>query len=512
MIQPHRLVARAGVRPSGEDKARIDKDGWAGWLEWQLSFTEADVPAVREALKNYTLKISYGPGDGHGALDEERQFTALDKSIEELWPLSDWEKKLAWEERVRPMAETLAAIRLRAILSEAQLHEAVVDFWRDHFAVNHEAEVEVAIALPIYERDVLRRHAFGNFRDMLEAVAKSTCMLAYLNNASSKASPANENYARELFELHTLGADAYLNAHYDRWRDVPGATEGQPKGYIDQDVYEAARAFTGWTFESGQYIAEGNSLPETGRFTYVDAWHDPYQKRVLAQEFDPYQAPMADGQRVLDMAAFHPATSRFVAKRLCQRFVSDTPSEDLVKGAAQVFEENQRAPDQIAQTLRHILLSSEFAEALPRLQRPLFLFASLQRAAGVVLPPSLDHSWFIDGMGQKVYNWHSPAGHPLRSNYWQSPGLLIRRWRAINETWQSIMALDRSKQWDSITAFCTDWSETLGVNQRQAARARKILRRSFGEKERAINFGEEERWTTSQALSFLSSTPDFQAV
>jgi uncharacterized protein (DUF1800 family) len=512
MIHPHQLVARAGIRASAEDKARIDTDQWSGWVEWQLSLPIEDSSSVRDALSAATLKIEYGEGDGHGALAEERTLGTLSKKISDLWHLSNWEKKTAWEERVRPANETLAAVRLRAVLSEAQLQEAVVDFWRDHFAVNHDASVEVAIGLPFYEQDVLRRHAFGNFREFLEAVATSTSMLAYLDNASSRASPANENYARELFELHSIGADAYLNALYDKWREVPGALDGRPEGYIDQDVYEAARAFTGWTFASGQYIAEGSNLPQTGEFTYVDAWHDPYQKRVLAQEFEPYQAAMADGRRVLDMAAFHPATAQYVCKRLCQRFVADQLSPELIKSAAQVFTDNAKAPDQLAQVIRHILLSRDFAEATPRLQRPLFLFASMQRAAGVILPPSPDHTWMLDGMGQKVYMWHSPAGHPLRSGYWQSPGLLVRRWRMINETWQLIMAVDRSKSWANAEDFAREWASHHALDEAQAKRAATILRKSFGDEDRAITFSEEDRWITAQALSFLTSTPDFQAV
>jgi uncharacterized protein (DUF1800 family) len=511
MIEPHKRVARVGVRASVEDISRISSDGWQGWVDWQLAIAQQKSDAAEHALKNATLEISYGAGEGHKALEEERPLGYLGMPLSEYWHLSDWDKKLPWEERVRPANETLAAIRIRAVVSEQQMLEAVVDFWRDHFAVNHDAAVEVAIGLPRYET-ILREHAFGNFREMLEAVSTSTSMLAYLNNASSKASPANENFARELFELHTLGADVYLNDHYNKWREVPGAAQGEPEGFIDHDVYEAARAFTGWSFASGQYLAEGSTLPKTGEFTYVDAWHDPYQKRVLAREFDPYAAAMEDGRKVLDMAAFHPATAKHVATRLCQRFVADQPAPELIASTAAVFMASAKAPDQLAQVLRHIFLSREFAEAPARLQRPLFLFASMQRAAGVLLPTSHNHTWMLNGMGQKIYMWHTPAGHPLQSAYWQSPGLLVRRWRMIHETWQAIMALDRSRSWETIAAFVAHWRSAHDVNELQSARAAKLLQRSFGEEERAINFGEDERWVTAQALSFLSSTPDFQAV
>jgi hypothetical protein len=122
-------------------------------------------------------------------------------------------------------------------------------------------------------------------------VAKSAAMQIYLNNRSSRGGAANENYARELFELHTLGRPAYLNALYNRWRDVPGALDRRPQGYIDQDVYQAARAFTGWSIEDGAGIGAGRRLPMTGKFIYVENWHDNYQKRVLATEFDPTSHP-----------------------------------------------------------------------------------------------------------------------------------------------------------------------------------------------------------------------------
>ena len=200
---------------------------------------------------------------------------------------------------------------VRAVHSKWQLREVLADFWHNHFNVNAEHDDgRIAAMFPAYDRDVIRKHALGNFRQFLEAVAQSRAMLAYLNNAASRASPANENFARELFELHTLGRDHYLNHLYNRWRDVPGAAEGRPAGYIDQDVYEAARAFTGWTIADGtDSEPRRHASPTPAQFHYYDGWHDNYQKRVLGAEFDPNQPPLADGRRVLDLVAFHPGTA-----------------------------------------------------------------------------------------------------------------------------------------------------------------------------------------------------------
>jgi uncharacterized protein (DUF1800 family) len=506
------LISRAGIRAGQSDKARLKADGWPGWVNAQLRMPVEDAAHVQEALSKATLLIEYEAEDGFKALKEQRALKTLRTPIKDLWHLVDWDTKMAWAERIRPSEELMAATVLRATLSEAQLRESIVDFWRDHFSINRDAVEDVAVALPTYDQDVLRVHALGNFRDMLEAVASSTAMLAYLNNASSKASPANENYARELLELHSMGADAYLNASFDRWREVPGAVEGKPQGFIDQDVYEAARAFTGWTYGSGQYVSDGVNLPKTGEFTYTEKWHDPYQKRVLGIEFDPHTAPLADGRKVLDLVAFHPATAKYVCRRLCQRFVADVPSADLVASAAAVFTEYAAAKDQLSKVIAHILLSQDFANAPSRLQRPLFLLASMQRSAGVVLPPSSDFISTLEGMGQRLYGWHSPAGHPLVSAYWQSPGLIVRRWRSMIDLWTRIMAQEPNREWPSAASFSNTWADALGLDRAHAEMSTALLAKFHGDEPRKITFAEDERWFTAQALAVLSASPSYQTV
>lgn len=122
---------------------------------------------------------------------------------------------------------------------------------------------------------MLRDNALGNFRALLGAVAKSPTMLCYLNNDVSRASPANENFARALLELHRLGAGNDLNDRYNRWAEVPGAADGLAQGYIDEDVYETARDFTGWSVGDGRWVADGTEAPLSLRFHYVEGWHDP---------------------------------------------------------------------------------------------------------------------------------------------------------------------------------------------------------------------------------------------
>lgn len=238
-------------------------------------------------------------------------------------------------------------------------------------------------------------------------------MQYYLSNRSSRAGSANENFARELFELHSLGRSAYLNDHYDRWREVPGALQGRPSGYIDQDVYEAARAFTGWTIEDGSGIDAHRKLPQTGQFVYVDGWHDGYQKRVLATEFDAFAPALADGRRVLDLIAAHPATADFVCDKLCQRLIGASAAPPLRRKLVAVWLDNVESRDQIARVLRTVLLSGEFAAARgTKMRRPLNLAAAFARALQIDLNYAEPLGGELAAAGQNLFGWPTPTGLP----------------------------------------------------------------------------------------------------
>ena len=151
----------------------------------------------------------------------------------------------------------------------------------------------------------------------------------------------------------------------------------------------AARAFTGWAVENGQRLDGATELPRTGKFIYIEGWHDGYQKRVLATEFEPFAAPMADGRKVLDLVAFHPATAHFLSLKLCRRFVSDNPPQSLVDSAAKVWMETTKKPDQIALVIKHIGLSKEFAASRGmKPKSPLALAVSFARVTGIDLTPT----------------------------------------------------------------------------------------------------------------------------
>lgn len=424
-------LSRLGFGPdegSVKDLARL---GLPGWVKEQLHPEESRDGALAARMADFRLRIRYGESKESPATDEMRPFQWLEAPVEKLWSLMEHGRAVNHQEKVRPRLETTAATLLRAAGSRWQLREVLCDFWHNHFNVNA-FDYPVGAALPVFDREVIRRHCLGNFREMLEAVAQSPAMLWYLNNRSSRTGAPNENYARELFELHTLGRDAYLNGLYNRWRDVPGAVDGHPAGYIDQDVYEAARAFTGWGMEDGAGLGGGQSLPRTGRFSYVESWHDNYQKRVLGTEFDPYQPALADGRKVLDLAAFHPATARFLSKKLCMRLVADVPPGSLVASSARVWTESRDRPDQIARVVSHIALSEEFSRTRgAKLKRPLELAAGFLRVTGMEFSPTEGLIGELDGAGQRLFGWPTPTGHPDTADHWSGTNAMRRRWTLV---------------------------------------------------------------------------------
>jgi len=430
------VLGRLGTGVAPSEIAAFNSVGYTAWLDRQLNPPAGDDPATAARLASAVLHIKYAAGDTDKqqqwpAVDETRPLKTLAQPIDQLWPVLD-NHKFPGQERRRALLEVVSATLIRWTHSTYPLREVMVQFWHDHFNVDAWDQEQVAVALPTYDRDVIRPHSLGNFRAFLEAVATSTAMLYYLSNRSSRAGSANENYARELFELHTLGAPAYLNDKYDRWREVPGALTGKPAGYIDQDVYEAARALTGWTVEDGTGIDGQRKLPATGHFAYVETWHDGYQKRVLATEFDAFQPAQADGRKVLDLVAYHPATARFVCTKLVRRLVSDTPPQPVIDRAVAVWTRFQRAPDQIARTVRAIAEAPEFRQVSgQKVRRPLALAAAFARATGIEMAPSEPLINALAAAGQRLFGFTTPNGLPDDTEHFLGTSAIRQRWALI---------------------------------------------------------------------------------
>jgi uncharacterized protein (DUF1800 family) len=413
-----------------KSNAEFSKLGLEDWLDAQLA-----MPATNEDLEKRLsaakLVIDYGADKGDNntswpARNELIPYQYLQTSGEKLLPLLDFQKHpMSYEERIRPAREVQAASLIRAVHADAQLREVITQFWHDHFNVNSMRDEHTAAYFALYDK-MLRENAFGNFRKILGEVTRAPSMLYYLNNEASKASPANENFARELFELHTLGAGNYFNDRTTEWSEVPGAKQGLAEGYIDQDVYEAARALTGWSFGDGRYIAEGDNAPETGEFHYIDRWHDPYQKRILAVEFKANSGPMEDGEKLLDILAHHKGTATYICTKLIRRLLSDEPAPSLLEKAKATWLANVEADDQIANTIRVIVLSAEFQNAPPsKIKRPFEFLASLYRAVNAeVTAPTMAYLWSLSKAGWNQHECRPPTGHADVASYWANTNLI----------------------------------------------------------------------------------------
>ena len=454
------------------ERARFARLGLTGWLDDQLARPASDAD-IAKRLAEARLQIVYEAGsDENGnhwsGLDDLRPLAALAADPADHVRLTDWTLGMDFAERARPAAEVIAAALIRAVHAPAQLREVMTQFWHDHFNVNALKDEFTAAFFPSHDA-ALRDHALGNFRQLLGLTARSPAMLYYLNNADSRASPANENYARELLELHTLGAGAYFNDRYDDWRAVPGATEGQAAGYLDLDVYEVARAFTGWSVGDGRYVNDGYDAPKTGRFHYVEAWHDPYQKRVLGVEFPPNRAAMADGEQVLDLLATHPATARHICTKIARRLLSDTPDPALIDDLAARFLAASDATDQIAQVVRALVLHPAFAATPPeKLRRPFEYLAALYRATGAEVSGTTNaHQWQLFRAGWRQHEYPIPTGHPDVMAKWtgaSSLNRLVDFALYAHDGWFGVVSIDLAATLPDETtgAYLDRWSRRLG--------------------------------------------------
>jgi uncharacterized protein (DUF1800 family) len=308
------------------------------------------------------------------------------------------------------VTELQRAALLRAVYSERQLYELMVNFWENHFSIFANKDDDRYL-LTSYDRDTIRPFALARFRDLLGATAHSPAMLFYLDNwRSSVARPypakdgkpagvdsgLNENYARELMELHTLGVDG---------------------GYTQKDVQEVARCFSGWTIQKPN---------EEGLFLYRPGLHDNGEKIVLGRKI-PAGGGIADGERVLDILAAQPATAHFIATKLARRFISDDPPPSVIDRAAAVF---LKTDGSIRETLRAIVTSPEFfspATYRAKVRSPFEYVAAAMRALNAETDgdrPVLDA---IGRMGQPVFGRITPDGYADRADQWLSSGAMVAR-------------------------------------------------------------------------------------
>lgn len=359
------------------------------------------------------------------ALIAKHDFATLDLSLAEIWRdyvQNEMDRDI---ERSQPAQDVEKMTFLRAVYSQRQLVEVLTDHWHNHFNI-YGWDYWTAPFFAHYDQQVIRPHVLGNFRQMLEAVAQSPAMLYYLDNQSNEGGSPNENFARELFELHTMGAENYLGV---RALDDPSLTDqrGRRIGYIDEDVYGATLSFTGWQINE-----------ETGLFEFEPRKHFPYQKLVLGENLSSFQG-IHDGQAVLDLLAAHPGTAQHIAYKLCSRLVADRPPPSVVAAAAATFQAAIDAPDQIKQVVHTIVLSDEFKQTWgQKVKRPLEYAVSLLRAAEADFDAVDNFLRRYNDTGQRLFGWHPPNGYPDVMEAWTSTMPMLQRWRFCNEmlAWQ----------------------------------------------------------------------------
>ena len=298
-----------------------------------------------------------------------------------------------------------SAKMIRAVHGRNQLQEVLVDFWFNHFNVDVSGSFE-RFSVPAYERDAIRPHVLGRFRDLLGATAAHPAMLYYLDNYLSRGprvvggravTGLNENYGRELLELHTVGVSA---------------------GYTQADVIDSARCFTGWTIDN---------TTTGGNFVFVLANHDREAKSVFGLSL-PAGGAQDDGERLLDFLATHAATAQLVSRKLAQRFVSDDPPAGLVSAMAETFLDSG---GDIAEVLRRMASSAAFWAAAfdgsSKAKTPIEFTASALRALDAEVGSAQGLTTPITGMGMPLYRCNPPTGYSNRGVEWLNPSAHLSR-------------------------------------------------------------------------------------
>ena len=450
------LLSRAtyGARPG--DLEALVAQGTESWLDEQLQPGRIKDPVVDAKLarfENLELSTAELMKKYPRPTREERQ--AMQKTRERGTPMPGMRGR-----GPRTILRDLSHAKLvRAVHSERQLHEVMTDFWFNHFNVYARKNRNTLLALPSYERDAIRPHALGSFHDLLLATAEHPAMLFYLDNwinmkdgfnprealraqmggrrrgrgrgrdqgdeGESRTFGINENYARELMELHTLGVDG---------------------GYDQRDVVEVARAMTGWSVVGPQAVnireriarragrnrvpAALRSMPDEGNFFFNQMAHDESPKTVLGTRID--EGGLDDGLQVIRLLSRHPSTARFISTKLAKHFVSDTPSDALVNEMSDTF---LKTDGDISAVLRTMFLSPRFVEegyapdkVKVKVKTPLELVASALRVTGGdVDGPAPAH--FVAELGMPLYLCQPPTGYDEDASAWLSAGSVLTRIR-----------------------------------------------------------------------------------
>ena len=412
-----------GARPG--DAARVRAIGLDKWVAQQLQPDRIPDANSESVIRGFTV-LGQDPNDMLREFAEAQRERRVARRSADSAATMILANRGAGNSR-RRLVTTLQSARVaRALTTERQLQEVITDFWLNHFNVFAQKGPPQPFYLPEYEA-AIRARSLGKFRDLLGAVAKSPAMLFYLDNARSmgdttnprlavvtgrrrrrlpddmrqnvdrlRSGGLNENYARELLELHTLGVDG---------------------GYTQQDVIEVARALTGWTIRQP---AEG------GGFVFRPVMHDAASKQVLGVVLRDGRG-IEDGEQVLDIVARHPSTARHIARKLVTRLVSDQPPQALVDRAAEVF---RRTDGDIREVVRAIVTSNEFyarSAYRSKVKSPFEVVVSALRAVNAAPDHTPRTAQAIAYVGQPIYGHQAPNGYPETGDSWMNAGAILNR-------------------------------------------------------------------------------------
>jgi hypothetical protein len=363
------FLSRISFGPSGVELKKVENKGWEAYLEEQLNWESINDNAV----ENYV----------------RRRFPTVNKKIPNLIRADNY----------RGYYELKQATIYRALYSKRQLREVMIQFWSNHFSIHQDDDWQEYLKLAD-DREVIRPHALGSFRDLLAASTHSPSMLIYLDNHVNFKDDPNENYARELLELHTMGAD---------------------NGYTQEDVVEVARCFTGASLEW-----RGT---RQGLFRFYPSEHDNGSKQVLGTKIPAGQGAK-DIDDVVDILAGHPNTASYISYKLCRHFVADDPPKNVVEAVKNTF---LSTDGDIREMLRTLFSHNAFwNNSDEKFRRPMEWMIAMLRA----WPPKFENNkkrdegllWFLYGMGQVPFGWAPPDGYPDEAASWANTNGFLNRW------------------------------------------------------------------------------------
>ncbi len=423
------LLQRATYGPRSNDISKVMELGVEGWLDWQMRPEQIDDIEFKTRLSNYgaatmsptELLAEYPPprvlqerlGEGDSLTPERRRQLM---------------REMGASPPGRILAELASARLQRAVYSEQQLEAIMTEFWFNHFNVFW-GKGPTRWLVSDYENNSIRPHVFGKFEKMLAATASHPAMLVYLDNWRSAGPESqaarfverrggtlglNENYARELLELHTLGVDG---------------------GYTQHDVVEVARAFTGWTLDNGREWGRGmrreqsqrrGGLPDRVAFKFRRQMHDQGQKTVLGRTLPSGQG-IEDGLEVLHMLALHPSTAHHLATKLVEAFVSDSAPASLVDEIAGIYLETEgdlRAVTQALFTAEQFYVAENIGA---KVKSPFELIASALRMSAADVGSSRRLFGALRELGHVPYLETAPTGYPNTDPEWVSSGAMLQR-------------------------------------------------------------------------------------